>query len=222
MNIEFATSRVIKPLVFFACLLPLAWLAAGQLGVQAAALGANPVEKIQDTLGLWGLRFLLLTLTVTPLRHWSGWTPVLRFRRMLGLYAFCYLAMHFLFYVLVDQGLDWPLLLEDVAERPYITVGFTALLMLVPLALTSTARAMRRLGRRWQQLHRLIYPAAMLSCIHFWWQVKADIREPLVYGVLLATLLGWRLHRRRRRHAAATAAVPFTAGPRPEPGSSPG
>ena len=107
--------------------------------------------------------------------------------------------MHFLWYLLADQGLDWRLWVEDIAKRPYITVGFTALMMLIPLAVTSTKRAMRRMGRRWQRLHRLIYPAAILACTHFYWQVKADIREPLVYILVLAALLGWRLYRYRQR-----------------------
>jgi len=199
MNAERATRWILKPLVFLLCLLPAAWLVAGLLGAPAAALGANPIEKIQDTLGIWGLRLLLATLAVTPIRTLSGWVRIMGFRRMLGLFAFAYIAAHFLFYLLVDQGLDWRLLVEDIAKRPYITVGFSALLLLVPLAATSTRRAMRRMGRRWQRLHRLVYPAAILGCTHFYWQVKADIREPLVYILVLAVLLGWRLHHRRRR-----------------------
>lgn len=199
-----ATRWIAKPLVFLLCLVPLGWLVAGLMGVESASLGANPVEKIQDTLGIWGLRFLLITLTVTPLRTISGWTRVIAFRRMLGLYAFFYVAAHFLFYLLVDQELDFGVLLADVVKRPFITAGFTALLLLVPLAATSTKRAMRRLGRRWQKLHRLIYPIAILGCTHFWWQVKADIREPLVYALILAGLLGWRLQRARQRRAAET------------------
>jgi methionine sulfoxide reductase heme-binding subunit len=194
--------RVFKPLVFLLCLLPAAWLVAGLAGWPSASLGANPVEKIQDTLGIWGLRLLLVTLAVTPLRELGGWPRVLAFRRMLGLYAFFYIALHFLFYLFVDQAFDWRQLLADVAKRPYITAGFTAFLLLVPLAATSTRRAMRRLGRRWQKLHRLVYVAAILGCVHFWWQVKADVREPLVYAAITALLLGWRLHRRHRRRAA--------------------
>jgi sulfoxide reductase heme-binding subunit YedZ len=197
-NTDRATRWVAKPLVFLLCLLPAGWLLAGLAGWPGASLGANPVEKIQDTLGIWGLRFLLTTLAVTPLRELIGWPRLLGFRRMLGLFAFFYVSMHFLFYLLVDQSLDWRVLLEDIAKRPFITVGFTALLLLIPLAVTSTKRAMRRLGRRWQRLHRLIYPAAILGCTHFYWQVKADIGEPLVYILVLAVLLGWRLYRHRR------------------------
>lgn len=194
--------RVFKPLVFGLCMLPAAWLAAGLTGFPPASLGANPVERIQDTLGIWGLRLLLLTLAVTPLRELGGWPRLLAFRRMLGLYAFFYVALHFLFYLFVDQAFDWQQLLADVVKRPYITAGFTTFLLLVPLAATSTRRAMRRLGRRWQKLHRLVYVAAILGCVHFWWQVKADVREPLVYAAIAALLLGWRLHRYWRRRAA--------------------
>jgi len=192
---------VAKPIVFAMCLMPAAWLLAGVANLTglaqwpAASLGANPVDMIQDTLGIWGLRLLLLTLAVTPLRELAGMPRLIAFRRMLGLFAFFYVAMHFLWYLLVDQGIDWRLWIEDIAKRPFITVGFTALVMLVPLALTSTKRAMRRMGRRWQRLHRLIYPAAILACTHFYWQVKADIREPLAYFLVLAVLLGWRVYR---------------------------
>ncbi len=213
MNADFLTRRVAKPLVFVACLLPVAWLAAGIAGWEAASLGANPVEKIQDTLGIWGLRLLLVTLLVSPLRDLGGWPRLLAFRRMLGLYAFFYVALHFLFYLFVDQAFDWPQLLADVAKRPYITAGFTALLLLVPLAVTSTKRAMRRLGRRWQKLHRLVYLAVVLGCVHFWWQVKADIREPLAYALAAAALLGWRLYRYRRRRGTSGARAASNARP---------
>jgi sulfoxide reductase heme-binding subunit YedZ len=205
--------RYAKPLVFLACLLPAAWLAAGVIAVlsgdpdsaAARALGANPVEKVQDTLGIWGLRLLLVTLLVTPLRVLGGWPRLLLFRRMLGLFAFAYIALHFLWYLFVDQAFDWGQLLADVAKRPYITAGFTAFLLLVPLAATSTRAAMRRLGRRWQSLHRLVYPATVLGCVHYWWQVKADIREPLVYASIAAVLLGWRAVRAWRRTQPAIA-----------------
>jgi sulfoxide reductase heme-binding subunit YedZ len=200
VSTDYRVRRYAKPVVFLLCLLPAVWLAAGILALQsgdtsaasARALGANPVEKIQDTLGIWGLRFLLLTLALTPLRVIGGWPRLQLFRRMLGL--------------VVDQAFDWRQLGADVVKRPYITAGFTAFLLLVPLAATSTQRAMRRLGRRWTRLHRLVYAAAILGCVHFWWQVKADIREPLVYAAIAALLLGWRLWRaRRRRHAAVAA-----------------
>ncbi|MGH8129493.1 MAG: sulfite oxidase heme-binding subunit YedZ [Steroidobacteraceae bacterium] len=214
MNADSLTRRVAKPLVFLLCLLPVAWLLAGILGWEGAPLGANPVEKVQDTLGVWGLRLLLVTLAVTPLRVIGGWPRVHLFRRMLGLFAFFYITLHFLWYLFVDQASDWGQLLADVAKRPFITAGFTALVLLAPLAATSTKRAMRRLGRRWQKLHRLIYVAAILGCVHFWWQVKADIREPLVYASITALLLGWRLHPYFRRRAPATSAPPSNAGAR--------
>jgi sulfoxide reductase heme-binding subunit YedZ len=210
LNASQATRWIAKPVVFLLCLLPAVWLLVavadltGLAQLPAASLGANPIEKIQDTLGIWGLRLLLTTLAITPLRELLGWPRLLAFRRMLGLFAFFYISMHFLFYLFVDQSLDWRVLVEDVAKRPFITAGFTALLLLIPLAVTSTKRAMRSLGRRWQRLHRLIYPAAILGCTHFYWQVKADIREPLVYFLVLAVLLGWRLHRRwLARHGRA-------------------
>lgn len=213
MDADYRVRRYAKPLVFLLCLVPVLWLAAGILALQsgdvsaaaARALGANPVEKVQDTLGIWGLRLLLLTLAVTPLRVVGGWPRLQLFRRMLGLFAFFYITLHFLWYLFVDQAFDWEQLAADVVKRPYITAGFTAFLTLVPLAVTSTRRAMRRLGRRWQKLHRLVYGAAILGCVHFWWQVKADLREPLLYAAIAALLLGWRLLRSwRRRQAAAT------------------
>ncbi|HKY00220.1 MAG TPA: protein-methionine-sulfoxide reductase heme-binding subunit MsrQ [Steroidobacteraceae bacterium] len=214
MNADYRVRRYAKPVVFLLCLLPVAWMAAGIYALQsgdlgaasARALGANPVEKIQDTLGIWGLRFLLLTLAVTPLRVIGGWPRLQLFRRMLGLFAFFYVTLHFAWYLFVDQAFDWQQLAADVVKRPYITAGFTAFLLLVPLAATSTQRAMRRLGRRWGRLHRLAYPAAILGCVHFWWQVKSDIREPLVYASIAAVLLGWRLWRSRRRKAAVASA----------------
>lgn len=207
MNSDVAVRRLAKPVVFLLCLLPAAWLALGIVDLAggdaasraALALGANPVEKVQDTLGIWGLRLLLATLAITPLRMLAGWPKLHLFRRMLGLFAFAYIAAHFLWYLFVDQAFDWEQLAADVVKRPYVTAGFTALLLLVPLAATSTRRAMRRLGRRWERLHRLVYPAAALACVHFWWQVKADIREPAVYAGLLAILLGWRLVNLRHR-----------------------
>lgn len=221
MDADYRLRRFAKPIAFMLCLLPAVWLAWGVLALQAGeagsaaarALGANPVEKIQDTLGIWGLRFLLLTLAVTPLRVIGGWPKLQLFRRMLGLFAFFYIALHFAWYLFVDQAFNWTQLAADVVKRPYITAGFTAFLLLLPLAATSTQRAMRRLGRRWLRLHRLVYPAAVLGCVHYWWQVKADIREPLVYAGVAAVLLGWRAwHARHRRSAAATASA---ARPRP-------
>jgi sulfoxide reductase heme-binding subunit YedZ len=202
-----------KPLAFAAALLPLAGLVAGIAGVPEFSLGANPVETLQDTTGIWALRFLLATLAVTPLRHALGQAWPLRFRRMLGLFAFAYAALHFANYVLLDRALDMNEITEDLTTRPYIIIGATALVLLVPLAVTSTAGWRRRLGGRWIALHRLVYPATILVCWHFWWQVKADVTEPLVYCSILAALLGIRVWRARRARRQAYAGAPGTAPP---------
>lgn len=186
-----------KPVVFAAALLPLLGLVAGAAGVRGFRLGANPVETIQDTTGIWALRFLLLTLAMTPLRWATGQAWPLQFRRMLGLFAFTYAALHFTNYLVLDRALDFGEILPDIVKRPYITIGFTALMMLIPLAVTSTAGWRRRLARRWVALHRLVYLIAILACWHFWWQVKKDITEPLVYCLILAVLLGFRVWRGR-------------------------
>lgn len=179
--------RRLKPLVFILSLLPTMYLWwAGATG----QLGANPIEALIRGHGDWALRFFLITLAVTPARLLTGWHGLIRFRRMLGLFAFFYAAIHLLGYVVLDQFFAWPAILADILKRPYITVGMSALLLLVPLAATSTRRMQRRLGgRRWQALHRLVYPAAALAVLHFYLMVKADTREPLVYAALLALLL---------------------------------
>ena len=173
-------------------------------------LTANPVEFYQHQTGDWTLRFLLFTLAVTPLRKVLNLPELVRFRRMLGLFAFFYLCLHFLTYLGPDQSFSLPGMLEDVAKRPFITVGFLAFLLLVPLALTSTARSIRRLGgRRWQMLHRAVYLAAALGVVHYYWLVKSDIRKPVFYGALLAILLAWRVWSwtaRKKAPAARTAA----------------
>lgn len=193
--------RGLKILVFLACLIPLAKLVLETLGVAALSLGANPIEELIHRFGIWGLNFLLITLAVTPLRILTGLNWLIRFRRMLGLYAFFYILMHFLVYAGLDQRFDLAAILEDVAERPFITIGFTALLLLIPLAATSTNRMMKRLGRRWQKLHRLVYPIAILGVWHFYWQVKLDTLEPLIYIAILAVLLGYRIWRKYVRSA---------------------
>ena len=190
--------RFLKPLVFVLCLLPLAWLLARTVGIGGLGLGANPVDELQDRLGEWGLRLLLLTLCVSPLATELRKPWLMTVRRMLGLFAFAYVVLHFLNWLVLDQWFDLRAIAADIARRPYITVGFASLLLLVPLAVTSTGGWMRRLGRRWHRLHRLVYPAAILACVHFWWQVKADWREPAIYAGLLAVLLGWRFVRARR------------------------
>lgn len=199
--------RCARPLLFVACSLPLAWLVARLFGIAGAGLGANPIDELMDRLGEWGLRLLIATLAVTPLAVTLRKPWIVGLRRMLGLFAFTYLSLHFLTWLVLDQWFDLGSIGADLAKRPYITVGFTAFALLVPLAVTSTAGWMRRLGPRWHRLHRLIYPAAVLGVTHFWWQVKADWREPLLYALLLAGLLGWRVHRARRRGTSAATAV---------------
>jgi len=190
--------RGLKVAVFAASLVPAAFIAMAVFGVAGQSLGANPTEALIHRTGIWGLRFLLLTLAVTPLRRITGLNWLIRFRRMLGLFAFFYVLLHFLSYAVVDKWLDVAVIVEDVIKRPYITLGMTGLVLLVPLAATSTNAMMRRLGKRWQKLHRLVYVIAVLGVWHFWWQVKQDIREPLAYAAVLAALLGWRLWNRRR------------------------
>jgi len=167
-------------------------LAARALG-WLGGLGANPIEFITHETGTWALRLLLLTLLVSPLRRLTGWSAVMRLRRMLGLFAFFYACLHLSIWIGLDLFFDWTLVWDDILNRPYITAGFTAWLLLLPLAVTSTDAMMRRLKRRWGKLHRLIYPAAMIAVLHFWWLTRADYREPLLYGGLLAMLLGWRV-----------------------------
>jgi len=175
-------------------LVPLAALA---LGAARGALGANPVETITHTTGEWALRLLLATLAITPLRRFAGWTFVATWRRSLGLLAFGYATLHFATFLALDLGFDLSALGEEVAERPYVTLGFTAFLLLTPLAVTSTRGWQRRLGRRWLTLHRLVYAAAALAVLHFLWLVKADLAEPLAYAAVLAALFAARGVRRR-------------------------
>lgn len=170
-------------------------------GQDLQALGADPVAAIEHELGIWALRLLLVTLAITPLRQLTGQPVLLRFRRMLGLYAFAYATLHLSAYLALDLGGYWAQVFEEIAKRPYITVGFAAWLLLLPLAITSTKGWMRRLGRRWSLLHRLVYAIAILAVLHFWWIVKSDVREPLLYATILALLLGaraWTAWRRRR------------------------
>jgi methionine sulfoxide reductase heme-binding subunit len=197
--------RYAKALLFLLCSLPLAWLAARAFGLAGAGLGANPVDELQDQLGQWSLRLLLATLCVTPLAVVLRKSWIMGLRRMLGLFSFTYIVLHFANWLVLDRWFEGGAIVADIAKRPYITVGFAALLMLVPLAVTSTNGWMRRLGRRWQRLHRLVYPAAILGCLHYWWQVKADWREPLLYATILAVLLAWRLRRAWARRVASTA-----------------
>ena len=193
--------RYIKILVFLACLAPLALLLWGFFGrtpfdmtTWGAGLGANPLEKITHTTGDWTLRFLLITLAITPLRKLLGVPSLIRFRRMLGLYAFFYASLHFLTYIWFDKEFVVADMLADIAKRKFITIGMLAFALLIPLAITSTAGWIRRLGgKRWQMLHRLIYLAAIAGVIHYIWLVKKDTRIPLEYGACLAVLLLYRV-----------------------------
>jgi sulfoxide reductase heme-binding subunit YedZ len=170
-------------------------LPAASLAVSAFTdgLGANPVERVTHVTGDWTLRFLLLTLAVTPFRRLLGWSWVAPLRRTLGLTAFCYACVHYLIYLGLENFFDWRLIVEDVLERRFVWAGFAAFLCLVPLAVTSTRAMIRRLGRRWVSLHRLVYLAAVLGVTHFLWLVKSDLREPLIYAAILTLLLGLRL-----------------------------
>lgn len=186
-----------KPLAHLACSLPLVLLILSLAEIGGLRLGPNPQLYIRDILGEWGLRLLLLTLAMTPLRQLTGKPWPLLFRRMLGVWAFAYLALHFVTYFFLDRSLDIDVIVEDILKRPYITLGLAAFMLMVPLAITSTAGWQRRLGARWVHLHRLIYPIAILGCWHFYWLVKKDLREPLIYCGLLAILLMVRIWRAR-------------------------
>jgi sulfoxide reductase heme-binding subunit YedZ len=189
-----------------------------RMGIHAltGGLGTNPIEEVTHRTGWWTLTFLMLTLSVTPVRQLTGIGWLIKLRRMLGLFAFFYASLHFAIYIGIDQFFAFEYIVEDIMDRPYITVGFTALVLLIPLAATSTKKMVKRLGgRRWNRLHKLVYPAAALGVLHFLWLVKADIREPAIFGAVLATLLGYRLVANRVRHlrrsrarVGAAAAIP--------------
>ncbi|OYD76653.1 sulfoxide reductase heme-binding subunit YedZ [Burkholderia sp. YR290] len=181
-----------KIAVFVAALYPLARLVL--LGF-TGGLGANPIEFITRSTGLWTLVFICITLAVTPLRKLTGWNALLRFRRMLGLFAFFYAALHFTTYFWFDKWFDIAAIVKDIGKRPFITVGFAAFVLLLPLAITSPKAMVRKLGRRWQTLHRAIYPIAALAILHFWWMKagKHDLILPKIYGAIVIALLGWRV-----------------------------
>jgi methionine sulfoxide reductase heme-binding subunit len=198
--------RALKALVFIAALLPLGRLLAAGFTGAFGGLGANPVELITRSTGTWTLVLLCITLGLTPLRQASGWTWPIRLRRMVGLFAFFYAAIHFTTYIWLDQWFDVSSIVVDVVRRPFITAGFFAFVLLVPLAVTSTHAMQRRLGRRWLQLHRLVYVVAVAAVLHYWWHKagKNDLAEPMIYAGIVGALLGWRLVAwmiRRRRHA---------------------
>lgn len=220
---------VLKPIAFVASLGPVAWLVwAGLTG----NLSANPLSDLTNETGVWALRFLCITLTITPFRKLTGWNHAIRFRRMAGLFAFFYGCLHFLTYTIADRfaGLDFPdgivawstvtnlarSVAADVYKRPFITIGFTAFVLMVPLALTSTAGMIRRLGgKRWNALHRLVYVSAIAGAVHYYWLVKADISRPLIYGTIVAILLGVRLYWSRVKAMSA----PRVAATAPRPSS---
>jgi len=187
-------SRVIKPAVFALCLVPAALLGWDALSHH---LGANPVEALNHRTGLWTLRLLLITLCVTPFRRLTGWNHAIRLRRMLGLYVFFYACLHFSTWLVFDHFFNVREMTKDIVKRPYITVGFAAWSMLIPLAVTSTNAWVKRLGSRWAKLHRLVYVIAIFGVLHYLWLVKADVRDPVYYGSLLALLLGYRVWIRR-------------------------
>jgi sulfoxide reductase heme-binding subunit YedZ len=214
----------LKPLVFVASLGPFFWLVWAAL---TGNLSVNPLSDLTNETGIWALRFLCISLAVTPLRRLSGWNGAIKFRRMTGLFAFFYASLHFLTYVIADRfaGLDFPngiiswttvvnlgkAVWDDVYKRPFITIGFTALVSMVPLAITSTAGMIRRLGgKRWNRLHKVVYATAVLGVIHYFWLVKADTRRPLTYGAVVAVLLGLRVmwvRQKARRPAPAAVRV---------------
>jgi methionine sulfoxide reductase heme-binding subunit len=215
-----------KPAAFAAGLLPAAWLV---WAIATGNLSANPLSDITNHTGLWALRFLCVTLAITPLRRLTGWNAVIRFRRMAGLFAFFYGSLHMLIYVIADRfaALDFPdgyvswttavnltrSVGEDIYKRPFITIGFTALMLMLPLAITSTAGWIRRLGgRRWQTLHRLVYASAIAGVVHYWWLVKADVTSPQRYALVVGVLLAARLYWARVR---APQRSPLAARPRP-------
>ncbi len=188
----------VKPLLFALCLAPFAWLF---YGAAAGTLGANPAETLIRSTGDWTLRFLCITLAVTPLRQATGWHAVARWRRMLGLFSFFYALLHFTSFAWLDMGLDVAAILADIPKRPFILVGSLALLLMLPLAATSFNRAIQGLGAaRWQALHRLVYASVLLGLLHFFWMRtgKNDFGEVAIYAVVIAGLLGWRLWRRWR------------------------
>ena len=208
---------IAKPLVFCACLIPFLGCVGGVLALSGVAhvpgfnLGVDPVRYVLDVFGKTTLNMVLITLLVSPVRQISGWSNLLRLRRMLGLFAFSYALLHFTTYVVVFQDLSWHGITQDIAKRPYITIGFASLLMLVPLAVTSTNKMMRRLGRKWAMLHRLIYLVAALGVLHYWKMLKLANREPLIYAGIVAVLLGWRVWRRLRALHRAGGAASATA-----------
>lgn len=212
--------RWAKPVVFLLCLAPLFWLVGRAL---TDGLGANPIEALIRFIGDWALRFLLIALAVTPLRQILGWPGLARFRRMLGLFAFFYVMVHLTTYVGVDQFFDWSAIGREIVKRRYITIGMAAVVLLVPLAVTSTDAMVRRLGgRRWRTLHKLVYIIGPLGVVHHWMMVKKDLTEPMIHAAILIALLGWRVlaARKAARHTVRTTAKQDSACAAPSQSSS--
>lgn len=228
MTSQRALRLIVKPVVFVAALGPVCWLTwAGLTG----NLSANPLSDLTNETGLWALRFLCVSLAITPVRRLTGWNQIALFRRMMGLYAFFYGSLHFLVYTIVDRfaGLDFPdgivawstvanlaaSVGDDIYKRPFITIGFTAVMLMLPLAITSTNGWIKRLGgKRWAALHRLAYAAGIAAVLHYYWLVKADVRSPLLYAAILALLLGARVYWARMTSAAAAARSAVASPPR--------
>jgi sulfoxide reductase heme-binding subunit YedZ len=204
MNTLHKVRFVGKPLVFLLCLLPVALVVGDAFGI-TGQLSANPVEDILDRFGNWAIRLIMITLAVTPLRRITGWNWLARFRRMLGLFTFFYALMHFLTWLLLDRGLavdpafEWSAVFEDLTERPFITIGFAALLLLTAMAVTSTNGMRQRMRRAWDKLHYSVYAVGVLGVWHYWWQVKKDTSDAWIYAVILAALLGYRVWKKARR-----------------------
>ncbi len=195
MNMTQQVRQIWKPLVFLLCLVPALLIVTDLL---TDNLGSNKIEAIQDRFGIWALRFIMITLAVTPLRQVSKRNWIGLFRRMLGLFAFFYVLMHFLTWLILDQELNATAIADDIVKRPFITIGFIAFLLLVVMAATSTNNIRRKLGGRWQLIHNSVYAVGTLGVWHYWWQVKKDISEPLIYAIVLVVLLGYRVWRKKR------------------------
>jgi sulfoxide reductase heme-binding subunit YedZ len=205
--------RVLTPLVFAACCTPAAWLLYRTF---RGELGVNPLETLTNETGIWTLRLLVTTVAITPIRWLTKWNPIITFRRMIGLFAFFYGTIHFFIYFLFDRSLQFDGLWEDIALRPYITVGFTAFVLMIPLAVTSTAGWIRRLGgRRWNLLHRLVYVSVAGGVLHYWWKVKLDVTNPMIYAAIVGALLAWRVvtaWQKREARGRATRASALSEG----------
>ena len=204
---KFSRWWILKLVVFLACLIPFVWLLYDTF---TGGLSANPLEDVRDRTGIWTLRFLMITLSITPLRRIIGWSSLIRFRRMLGLFGFFYGFVHFATYVWLDQYFDFDAIFKDMfLKRPFIITGFISFVLLIPLAITSTRKWIVRLGgSRWQMLHRLIYFSTAAGVLHYYWRVKADIQRPVVYALLLTILLAFRgWHALQHRRSQSTAEV---------------